>query len=137
MHLACWCTEGGKRAWISSLAIGHLTTGAAAVRKIPAEPYYACHVMKSISEILKEKSAAKPTKYRYEFQVYGDRLAHELGDLSHLSLYMKLAKTLDRNLLEKARERVKEARNLRSKNGRAKLFMWLLAMFRREKSDAT
>lgn len=56
-----------------------------------------------------------------EFQDYGYRLALELNDLSHKSLYIKMAKTVDRVILEKARSFVKDADHARSK---AKLFMW-------------
>jgi hypothetical protein len=50
-------------------------------------------------------------------------LAQELGDMSHKSLYMKLAKDTPRILLERARSFVKDAENARSKG---RLFMWKL-----------
>ncbi|MBD3279209.1 MAG: hypothetical protein GF390_00675 [Candidatus Pacebacteria bacterium] len=55
-----------------------------------------------------------------EFQDYGYRLAVELNDLKHKSLYIKMAKETQRWLLEDALSFVKDAR-ARSK---AKLFMW-------------
>ncbi len=55
-----------------------------------------------------------------EFQDYGYRLAVELDDMSHKSLYMRMAKTIDRKILESARTFVVDA-NARSKG---KLFMW-------------
>jgi len=58
-----------------------------------------------------------------EFQKYAYDLAVELNDLPHKSLYMKLAKTTPRILLEKARSFVKDAQNARSKG---RLFMWKL-----------
>jgi len=56
-----------------------------------------------------------------EFQDYGYRLAIELDDEKHKALYIKLAKTVDRNILEEARVNVKHANNVRNKG---KLFMW-------------
>ena len=56
-----------------------------------------------------------------EFQDYGYRLAIELDDEKHKALYIKLAKTVDRKILEEARVNVKHAKNVRNKG---KLFMW-------------
>jgi len=50
-------------------------------------------------------------------------LALALDDKKHLSLYIKLAKTQNRALLEKALSFVTDAQNARNK---AKLFMWKL-----------
>lgn len=58
-----------------------------------------------------------------EFQDYGYRLAVELDDLAHKSLYIKLAKQEPRLLLEQARTYVIDAESARSK---ARLFMWKL-----------
>lgn len=58
-----------------------------------------------------------------EFQKYGYDLAVELDDLKHKSLYIKLAKTTPRNLLENAKSFVKDATHARSKG---RLFMWKL-----------
>ena len=55
-----------------------------------------------------------------EFQDYGLLLATELDDQTHKSLYIKMAKEIDRGVLERARSFVKDA-NAKSK---AKLFMW-------------
>jgi len=57
-----------------------------------------------------------------EFQDFGYRLAVELNDLAHKSLYIRLAKTTDRALLEQARSFVSDAQAL----SRARLFMWKL-----------
>lgn len=61
-----------------------------------------------------------------EFQDFGYRLAMELGDEAHKSLYIKLAKTVDRGLLEKALSFVKDA-NAKSPG---RLFMWKLKQLR-------
>lgn len=72
-----------------------------------------------------------PTQDRYisrEFQKYGYTLAEELGDLEHKSLYMRLAKTNPRHLLEEARRYVADAKA----RSRPRLFMWKLAQLRKE-----
>jgi len=56
-----------------------------------------------------------------EFQDYGLRLAQDLNDEKHKSLYIKLAKTIDRKILEEARVFVKDAYQVKNK---ARLFMW-------------
>lgn len=73
-----------------------------------------------------------PREERYisrEFQKYGYDLAEELGDPEHKSLYIKLAKTTPRQLLEQARYFVKDAGGVKSP---PKLFMWKLAQLRKE-----
>jgi len=57
-----------------------------------------------------------------EFQDFGYRLAMELNDEKHKALYMRLAKTVDRGLLEKALSFVKDS-NAKSPG---RLFMWKL-----------
>lgn len=72
-----------------------------------------------------------PREDRYitrEFQKYAYDLAEELGDLEHKSLYMRLAKTVPRQLLEQARYFVRDS-NAKSP---ARLFMWKLAQLRKE-----
>ena len=56
-----------------------------------------------------------------EFQDYGYRLACDLGEESKKALYIKLAKTVDRKILEQARTFVLDAQNVRH---RGQLFMW-------------
>lgn len=65
-----------------------------------------------------------------EFQDFGYRLAVELDDLKHKSLYMRLAKTVNRAVLERALSFVADAATAKSK---AKLFMWKLKQLRQEK----
>jgi hypothetical protein len=55
-----------------------------------------------------------------EWQAYGVNLAEELGDKTRVSLYIKLARDVDRFILERAKSFIKDA-NARSK---PKLFMW-------------
>ena len=84
--------------------------------------------MQSIGQIMANYNLGDKGKYiSREFQDYGYRLAKELNDEKHKSLYIKLAKEVDRKLLEEAKIFVKDAREVRSK---AKLFMWRLKELR-------
>ena len=78
--------------------------------------------MQTIKDILKN---FKPTTDKYisrEFQSFGVHLAQKLQDERRKSLYIKLAKTLPRPVLEEALRFVIDA-NARSKGA---LFMWKL-----------
>lgn len=80
--------------------------------------------LNSIGSLLgKYKLDDKNKTVSREFQLYAYDLAVELDDLAHKSLYMRLAKTTPRGLMETARSFVKDASNARSKG---KLFMWKL-----------
>ncbi|MBT6401235.1 hypothetical protein HN803_05475 [candidate division WWE3 bacterium] len=87
--------------------------------------------MKSLQDILEKKNITSNTRNKYEFQAYGNRLAEEFSDLKHRSLYIKLAKTEERSLLEQAREFVVGQRNI---NTPGKLFMWKLKELKSEKA---
>lgn len=63
-----------------------------------------------------------------EFQDYGYRLACEMGEESKKGMYIRMAKTTSRGLLEKARSFVLDAPNVRNKG---KLFMWALRKLKR------
>jgi len=85
--------------------------------------------MQSINAILQ---SFNPTEDKYisrEFQKYGYDLSEELGDFKHKALYIKLAKTVPRPILERARNFVKGAGKVRSK---PRLFMWKLAQLHQE-----
>ena len=87
--------------------------------------------MQSIGDIIGKKSVTSDHRNKYEFQAYGNRLAEEFSDVKHRSLYIKLAKTEDRNLLEMAREYVLAAENITQKG---RLFMWKLGEIKKEKA---
>lgn len=87
--------------------------------------------MQKIGQILKN---FKPVEDKYvsrEFQSYGIHLAEELDDYKHRSLYIKLAKTVHRSILEKAFSFVSDS-NARNKGA---LFMWKLKQLRTQKSN--
>lgn len=87
--------------------------------------------MKSISQVLEEtKTVKRPTNLYKEFQEYGVYLADQLADPKHYSLYMKLAKTVDRRLIEEALTYTKAYTTAKS---RAKVFMWRLKQLRKAK----
>ena len=65
-----------------------------------------------------------------EFQDFGYRLAKDLDDDAHKSLYIKMAKTVERSILEEARSFVLDA-NAKSK---ARLFMWKVGELKRGRS---
>lgn len=63
----------------------------------------------------------KQRRISREWQDYAYRLALELSDKAHTSLYMRLAKNTPRPILEEARMFVKGAVNAKNKG---RLFMW-------------
>jgi hypothetical protein len=82
--------------------------------------------MKTAKEILKGQQGLFEEKAKYvtkEFQDYGYRLALRLNDLSHKSLYIKLAKEENRTLLENALSFALDYPKAKSK---PKIFMWKL-----------
>jgi len=84
----------------------------------------------SLKEILGSYDLDRKKYITREFQDYGLKLAQELGDEKHKSLYIKLAKTLARKILEEARIFVKDAHQVKNK---ARLFMWKVKMLKNEK----
>lgn len=76
----------------------------------------------SLFEILAKYEPKKGAGYiSQEFQDYGYRLSVDLEDPAHRSLYIRMAKTIDRAILETARSYVMDATTARS---RARVFMW-------------
>jgi hypothetical protein len=82
--------------------------------------------MQKIGQILKN---FKPVEDKYisrEFQSFGIYLSEELDDYKHRGLYIRLAKTVHRAILEKALSFVSDS-NARNKGS---LFMWKLGQLR-------
>jgi len=78
--------------------------------------------MKPIAKALEKFNDTKrSTNNSTEHQMYGVYLGDTLGDTKHYSLYIKLAKTMPRNILDSALSYVKDYPNAKSKG---KLFMW-------------
>jgi hypothetical protein len=78
--------------------------------------------MQSIKSVLDKFNPATDKYVSREFQTFGIHLSEELDDYKHKSLYIKLAKTTNRALLEKA---LSFACDSNAKNKGA-LFMWKL-----------
>jgi hypothetical protein len=76
--------------------------------------------MQKLGDILTLFNPLEDKYISREFQSYGIYLAEQLDDYKHKSLYIRLAKTVPRAILEKSMTFVKDA-NAKSK---AKLFMW-------------
>ena len=82
--------------------------------------------MQSIGKILKN---FKPVEDKYisrEFQSFGIHLSEELDDYKHRGLYIRLAKTVHRAILERALSFVSDS-NAKNKGA---LFMWKLKQLR-------
>lgn len=89
------------------------------------EVCYNC-CMQKISQILKN---FKPVEDKYisrEFQSFGIYLSEELDDYKHRGLYIRLAKTVHRSILERALSFVSDS-NAKNKGA---LFMWKLSQLR-------
>lgn len=87
--------------------------------------------MQAISDILKKFNPLEDKYISREFQAYGIYLAEELSDYKHRSLYIRLAKTIPRAILEKALSFVKDSKA----RSRARLFMWKLKELKRADGD--
>ncbi len=86
----------------------------------------------SLSDLIKQRAMTPLNKYvSREYQDYGYRLSMELGDEAHKSLYIKMAKTMDRAILEQARTFVLDANAF----SRAKLFMWKVKQLKDSKKQ--
>lgn len=87
--------------------------------------------MKSVRDILKSFDPLKDKYISREFQGYGIYLAEQLDDTKHKSLYIKLAKTVHRSVLEKTLSYVSDS-NAKNKGA---LFMWKLKELKNTKSQ--
>lgn len=87
--------------------------------------------MQKVSQILKKFDPVKDKYVSREFQSFGMYLAEELNDYKHRSLYIKLAKTVHRSILEKALSFVSDS-NARNKGA---LFMWKLKELKSQNSN--
>ncbi len=79
-----------------------------------------------------ELEGAKQRRISREWQDYAYRLALELEDTAHTSLYMRLVKNTPRYLVEDAKNFVKDAFEVKNKG---KLFMWKLKQLKEERKN--
>ena len=89
--------------------------------------------MKKIGTILEKYDPKEDKHISREFQAYGIHLAEEFNDYKHRGLYIKLAKTHDRNLLEKAYSFVIDS----NADNKGALFMWKLKELKTSASAKT
>jgi len=87
--------------------------------------------MQKIGQILKNFRPVEDKYISREFQSFGIYLSEELDDYKHRGLYIKLAKTIHRAILEKALSFVSDSH---AKNKGA-LFMWKLKELRSQMSN--
>lgn len=87
--------------------------------------------MQKIDDILKKFNPTEDKYISREFQSFGIYMSEELNDYKHKSLYIKLAKTVHRSILEKALSYVKDS-NVDKKGA---LFMWKLKQLRDEAKE--
>lgn len=80
----------------------------------------------------KETLAQRQKYIKNEYQSYGLDLAKELDDWKNRSLYIRLSKIMDRQILEKARYFVKD-QNPGTIKTPYKLFMWKLKELKKDK----
>lgn len=85
---------------------------------------------------LYQETIKKRQKYvKMEYQAYGLELAKELHDWKNRSLYIRLAKNTDRNILEQARYFVKDQIPGTIKTP-YKLFMWKLRQLKQKTTNS-
>ena len=84
--------------------------------------------MQKLGEILQLFNPVEDKYISREFQKYGLYLADTLNDYKHKALYIRLAKTVPRAILEKTLTFVKDA-NATSK---PRLFMWKMKELRQK-----
>lgn len=84
--------------------------------------------MQKIGQVLKNFNPSEDKYISREFQAYGVHLADQLDDYKHKSLYIKLAKTINRAILEKALSYACDSKVDR----KGALFMWKLKQLKDE-----
>lgn len=82
--------------------------------------------MQKVGTILKLFDPLEDKYISREFQAYGIFLAETLGDYKHKALYIRLAKTIPRAILEKALSFVKDSKA----RNKGRLFMWKMKELR-------
>lgn len=83
--------------------------------------------MQSVKNVLKKFNPTTDKYISREFQTFGLKIAEQLDDYKHRSLYIKLAKTVHRSILERVLSFVVDS-NAKNKGA---LFMWKLKEVRK------
>lgn len=84
--------------------------------------------MQSIKQVLQKFDPTQDKYISREFQAFGVHLTETLNDYKHKSLYMKMAKTEHRAVLEKALSFVADS----NANNKGALFMWKVKQLKAE-----
>lgn len=99
---------------------------------MPAQGKKPLAKMKSLNDLLTKYALDDKGGYvTREFQDYGYRLACDMGEEKKKGMYIKLAKTMDRSILERARSFVLDASHV---TNRGRLFMWAVGKLKKGES---
>jgi hypothetical protein len=85
--------------------------------------------MQSVGKILKRFDPTKDKYISRDFQAFGIYLAEEMDDYKHRGMWIKLAKTNHRAILEQAFSFVKDS----TADNKIGLFLWKLKQIKNEK----
>lgn len=91
--------------------------------------------MQKVGDVLNKFNPVEDKYISREFQAFGIYLSETLNDYKHKSLYMKLAKTVHRSILEKALSFCKDANTTTPNKGA--LFMWKMKQLKDEFKEKT
>ncbi|HYM64954.1 MAG TPA: hypothetical protein VES68_00490 [Candidatus Sulfotelmatobacter sp.] len=86
--------------------------------------------MKKISQILKNFDPTKDKYISRDFQSFGIWLAEEMDDYKNRGMWIRLAKTNHRSILEKALSFTKDA----NADNKIALFLWKMKQLKNETS---
>jgi len=87
--------------------------------------------MKKVSQILMDFNPTKDKYISRDFQAFGIYLAEEMNDYKNKGMYIKLAKTNHRPILEKALSFVKDS----NANNKIALFLWKMKQIKNEETQ--
>ncbi len=84
--------------------------------------------MKSVNQILKNFNPTQDKYISRDFQAFGIYLAEEMNDYKNRSMWIRLAKTNHRAILEKALSFVKDS----NADNKIALFLWKMKQLKSE-----
>lgn len=89
--------------------------------------------MKKVSEVLKDFNPTKDKYISRDFQAFGIWLSEEMEDYKNKGMWIKLAKTNHRAILERALSFVKDS----TADNKIGLFLWKLKQIKTEEKTKT
>ncbi len=87
--------------------------------------------MQSVGKILKKFDPTKDKYISRDFQSYGIWLAEEMEDYKNRGMWIRIAKTNNRAILEKALSFVKDS----NADNKIALFLWKMKQIKNEKNN--